>query len=98
MRTFILLSMLFLSERHGSLQTPSASPATAQAAAPSSVVPVARTDDRGVRDTSLNIQFTGTTTSTRLDGIDTALLRPKHFFDGRNWEAAARARRESEGA
>ena len=32
---------------------------------------VARTDDRGVRDTSLNIQFTGTTTSTRLDGIDT---------------------------
>ena len=45
MRTFILLSMLLFSARPGWLQTPSASPATAQAPAPSSVVPVARTDE-----------------------------------------------------
>jgi hypothetical protein len=33
-----------------------------------------------------------------LDGLDPALLQPKRFFDGRNWEEAQRARREAEGA
>jgi hypothetical protein len=28
-----------------------------------------------------------------LDGIDPSVLRPKHFFDGRNWEMAQAARR-----
>ncbi len=28
-----------------------------------------------------------------LDGVDPATLRPSHFFDGRNWEEAQRARR-----
>jgi hypothetical protein len=32
-----------------------------------------------------------------LDGIDPAALQPRHFFDGRNWEAAQRARRGAEG-
>jgi hypothetical protein len=33
-----------------------------------------------------------------LDGIDPATLRPHHFFDGRNWEEAQRARRGGEEA
>jgi hypothetical protein len=31
-----------------------------------------------------------------LDGVDPAALRPRHFFDGRNWEAAQEARRAAE--
>ena len=31
-----------------------------------------------------------------LDGVDPATLRPGHFFDGRNWEAAQAARRDAE--
>ena len=31
-----------------------------------------------------------------LDGIDPARLKPSHFFDGRNWEEAQRARRAAE--
>ena len=31
-----------------------------------------------------------------LDGLDPALLEPKRFFDGRNWEEAQRARRAAE--
>jgi len=31
-----------------------------------------------------------------LDGIDAASLQPQRFFDGRNWEEAARARSEAE--
>jgi hypothetical protein len=33
-----------------------------------------------------------------LDGVDPAALKPSHFFDGRNWEEAQRARRAAEGA
>jgi hypothetical protein len=33
-----------------------------------------------------------------LDDLDPALLQPKRFFDGRNWEEAQRARHEAEGA
>ena len=32
-----------------------------------------------------------------LTGIDPAELQPRHFFDGRNWEAAQRARRAADG-
>jgi hypothetical protein len=30
-----------------------------------------------------------------LDGVDPAALRPRSFFDGRNWESAQQARREA---
>ena len=33
-----------------------------------------------------------------LDDVDPALLKPSHFFDGRNWEEAQRARREAQEA
>ena len=33
-----------------------------------------------------------------LEGIDMAKLKPSHFFDGRNWEAAQAARHEAESA
>ena len=33
-----------------------------------------------------------------LDDVDPALLKPSHFFDGRNWEEAQRARREAQKA
>ena len=33
-----------------------------------------------------------------LDNVDPADLKPTRFFDGRNWEEAARARRAAEGA
>ena len=33
-----------------------------------------------------------------LDGVDPALLRPSRFFDGRNWETAARAYHGAESA
>jgi hypothetical protein len=33
-----------------------------------------------------------------LDGIDPAALRPSQFFDGRNWEAAQKARRAAAGS
>ena len=32
-----------------------------------------------------------------LDGIDAALLKPAHHFDGRNWEAAFAARQREDG-
>jgi len=45
MRTLIFLTLLLLSGRHLLPQAPSGSPATGQVAPPSSVVPVARTDE-----------------------------------------------------
>jgi hypothetical protein len=33
-----------------------------------------------------------------LDNVEPADLKPSRFFDGRNWEAAAQARRAAEGA